>query len=212
MASLEPDVVDALNAVLEDERACVEIAVALANGATAMQEQSNFTEMGTAEVVSCCALRERLADADAPVTQRINGAVWRVLGAETYDERLLAFAMHQAAIRDGASELLSWITDPEASRVVQELVDAHAHWVGWLEQRAQRFAASRDFEMPARATGRQSSPADAQPDGWEERENDSQAVGSEQASGDAPERRQESGTNGSRRSREPASETTDDVG
>ena len=165
-----------------------------------------------AEVVSCCALRERLADADAPVTQRINGAVWRVLGAETYDERLLAFAMHQAAIRDGASELLSWITDPEASRVVQELVDAHAHWVGWLEQRAQRFAASRDFEMPARATGRQSSPADAQPDGWEERADDSQAVGSEQAGGDAPERRQESGTNGSRRSREPASETTDDVG
>lgn len=153
MATLDAETLDALNALLEDARASVEIELALTNGATELREREVLDAMGGEEVLTCCALRERLTLAGAPVTWRINGIVFHILGTERYDERLRAFARHQAAICERAEALLTTISDREAHRLLRELYDSHAQSARWAEQRANSFAATRllDFTLP-RAT------------------------------------------------------------
>ena len=154
MATLDAETVDALNVLLEDIRASVMIELALTNGATELRERDTLAVMGSDEVLMCCALHERLALANAPVTWRISGIVFHILSTERYDERLRAFARHQAAICERAEALLAAVTDREAHRLLQELYDSHVRSARWAEQRANEFAATRLLDFTARATGR----------------------------------------------------------
>lgn len=149
MATLDEETVAALNALLEDTRASVEIELALTNGATELHEREALDTMGSEEVLVCCALRERLTLAGAQVTWRINGIVFHILGTERYDERLRAFARHQAAICERAETLLATVYDREAHRLLRELYDSHVLSARWAEQRANAFAATRllDFTL-----------------------------------------------------------------
>jgi hypothetical protein len=153
MATLDAATVDALNALLEDVRASVMIELALTNGATELRERDTLAAMGSEEVLTCCALRERLALANAPVTWRISGIAFHILGTERYDERLRAFARHQAAICERAEALLATVSDRETHRALQDLYDSHVRSARWAEQRANEFAATRllDFTIPAGA-------------------------------------------------------------
>ena len=56
----EQELDEALTALLEAERASVEVEVALASAASEYNERAAFTAMGAEDIEACCALRERL--------------------------------------------------------------------------------------------------------------------------------------------------------
>lgn len=163
MATVNPEVLDALNALLEDQRASVEIDVALAMSATEFAERDTFMAMGREDVQACVTLREHLEQADAPVTRRINGIVLAVLDTETYDDRLRAFSDLHAEICERVSELLPHISDHEMQALLRELYYQHHRYAEWCLQRAGAFAHTRtlDFRTPRRSqTGDEPSGSD----------------------------------------------------
>ncbi|MGZ6308786.1 MAG: DUF6306 domain-containing protein, partial [Ktedonobacterales bacterium] len=167
MATVNPEALDALNALLEDQRASVEIDVALAMGATELAERDTFTTMGHEDVLACVTLREHLEQADAPVTRRINGVVLAVLDTETYDDRLRAFVDLHTEICDRVSELLPQTSDREMEAFLREMYDQHQRNAEWCVERAEAFARTRtlDFRAPHRPqAGDEQSEADPQ---WE---------------------------------------------
>src|SRR5579864_2585607 len=94
-AEFEMELIEALNMLLEDERASVEMEVALASGATEYGEREMLTHMGSEDIHFCEQLRTEMELAGLPVSPQINGIVFQVIGAERYDDRLRAFAHHQ---------------------------------------------------------------------------------------------------------------------
>lgn len=152
MATANPEALDALNLLLEDQRASVEIDVALAMGATEIAERDFFTSMGSEDVLACVVLRERLEEANVAVTRRINGIVLVVLDTETYDDRLRAFVELHLGICERVNELLPQTTDHQIRKLLQELYDHHLRNAQWCAQRAEAFAHSRtlDFRAPQR--------------------------------------------------------------
>lgn len=167
MATVNPEALDALNALLEDQRASVEIDVALAMGATELAERDTFTTMGHADVQACITLREHLEQADSPVTRRINGVVLAVLDTETYDDRLRAFVDLHTEICDRVSELLPQTSDREMQAFLREMYDQHQRYAEWCVERAEAFARTRtlDFRAPHRLrAGDEQSEAEPQ---WE---------------------------------------------
>jgi hypothetical protein len=153
MATLDGEAVTALNTLLEDERASVEIALALATGSTELYEREAFDLMGSESVLACCALRERLTESGAEVTRRINGIVFPILGTDRYDDRLRAFAHHQASICEAVAPLLDQIEDEEAHRTLEDVYDAGTRTAQWCEQRAEEFAQSRLIDFRTGTAG-----------------------------------------------------------
>ena len=144
MADLDASTVEALNALLEDERASVEMEIAFANGTTELNEREAFVTMGSAEVGACCALRDILASQRVDVSRRINGIVLRVLSIDRYDDRLRAFAEHQLGVCESIEPLLDATThDTEAHRLLEDIYESHARYGQWCERRAEEFANSR---------------------------------------------------------------------
>ncbi len=153
MAEFDAETVDALNTLLEDERASVEMEVALASGASEYTERETLVAMGTDDVGFCIALHERLDQAGAPVTRRINGVVFQALGAERYDDRLLVFARHQMMVNDRYRDLPARDLDGETRDLLQTIATTHERQIEWLERRAQAFAASRQLDFRGGAGG-----------------------------------------------------------
>jgi hypothetical protein len=157
-ADYEPELVDALNLLIEDERASVEMEVALASGATEYAERETLARMGAEDIHSCETLRAEMEGAGLPVTPQINGVVFEVLGAERYDDRLRAFAHHQRIVADRASDLLESNLEGELRAALVDIVDTHQHHIEWADRRADEFAATRLMEFGPRHTGH---PADS---------------------------------------------------
>ena len=86
-AEFEYELIEALNMLLEDERASVEMEVALAAGATEYGERDALAAMGAEDIHFCEQLREEMEQAGLPVTPQINGVVFQVIGADRYDDR-----------------------------------------------------------------------------------------------------------------------------
>ena len=152
MATINPEALHALNALLEDQRASVEIDVALVMGATERAERDTYATMGSDDVLACVTLREHLEQANLPVTQRINGIVLAVLDTERYDDRLRAYVELHVAICEQVSELLQKTADQELRALLQEMYDRHRRSAEWCVQRADAFDYSRtlDFRAPRR--------------------------------------------------------------
>lgn len=149
MERLESENLQALNALLEDQRANVEILVELASGATEVAERVACTTMGAEAVLVSCNLRERLTTLGAPVTRRINGIALHILDTERYDERLQAFARHQADVSERARSLLGSLDERETRAALRDLYDASVRGALWCEQRAAAFAQTRFLEFLA---------------------------------------------------------------
>jgi hypothetical protein len=143
MANLDAATVEALNMLLEDERASVEMEIAFANGATERAERETFVEMGGAEVQACCALRERLSGSASDVTRQINGIVLRILSLERYDDRLRAFAEHQLGVCAAIHRMLDTTLESDTRRLLDDIYQRHARYGRWCEARAEEFARSR---------------------------------------------------------------------
>jgi hypothetical protein len=148
---LDSRTIEALNALLEGERASVEVEVALADGATELYERDAFTQIALVDVTACCSLRERLDETGMEVSRKISAAALHILGSETYDVRLLAFADHQEAMRERALALLEATTDRETRQALQDIADAHAGFVPWCVEHAREFANSRTYDFTRRS-------------------------------------------------------------
>ncbi|MEO7076004.1 MAG: hypothetical protein ABI068_11950, partial [Ktedonobacterales bacterium] len=154
MAEFTPDVIVALNALLEDERASVEMAVALACGATEIQERTALAAMGVEDIATCESLRAQMEAAAAPVTRRINGVVFQVLGEERYDDRLRAYAHHQRIVAERCRELLSTLDlDAETRALAQGVSEAHQRHSEWCDHRADVFSVTRVFALSGDGQG-----------------------------------------------------------
>jgi len=151
-ADYEPELVDALNLLIEDERASVEMEVALASGATEYAEREALARMGADDIHSCETLRAEMERAELPVTPQINGVVFEVLGAERYDDRLRAFAHHQRIVADRANDLLESNLDGELRDALVSIMAAHQRHIEWATYRADEFAATRLMEFGPRHT------------------------------------------------------------
>ncbi len=147
MDHVDPDTLEALNALLQDVRASVEVEVALSNGATERAERETLVEFGIEEVGFSCSLREYLETAEVFVTRHVNGVVLTIIGAEHYDERLHEFAIHQTASGQRAFQLSAVINDPILTRLLGGIYDAHARSALWSEHRANQFADSRALQF-----------------------------------------------------------------
>ncbi|MGH2485979.1 MAG: hypothetical protein ACRDHE_08215 [Ktedonobacterales bacterium] len=143
MANLDAATVEALNMLLEDERASVEMEIAFANGATERAERETFVEMGAAEVLACCTLRERLSGSGGGVSRQISGIVLRILSVERYDDRLRAFAEHQLGVCAAIQRMLDTALEGETRRLLDDIYQRHVRYGRWCEMRAEEFAQSR---------------------------------------------------------------------
>lgn len=143
MAILDASIAQALNALLEDERASVELEIAFANGATEPNERESFVAMGGADIELCCALRDAIVASGAESTDRINGVVLRILSLDAYDERLRAFAVHLRRTRDAVERLLDEPLDSRLRSSLEEQCLAQLRNAEWSERRADAFARSR---------------------------------------------------------------------
>jgi hypothetical protein len=154
MGTLNPETVDALNMLLEDVRASVEIEVALSNGATEYLEREALSQMGVEDTLIAFLLRDWLEALNLPVTRRINGIVLQALDLTRYDDRLQLFVHHQLASCDQARQLLEDgavdDVDGDGQAILRGLADAHTRHAAWCEQRAREFAETRllDFRRP----------------------------------------------------------------
>jgi hypothetical protein len=146
-AEFELELVEALNMLLEDERASVEMEVALASGATEYGEREALAAMGTQDIRFCEQLREEMERAGLVVTQQINGVVFQVIGAERYDDRLRAFAHHQHIVAERARELQESNLEGALRDALEGISLAHDRDTQWSEQRANEFAATRSLEF-----------------------------------------------------------------
>jgi len=147
MTTLDAGTIEALGALLEDERASVEGEVALAGGATEHLEREAFVSMGREDVEACAALRERLARAGVPISPRVGAAADAMLDAASYDGRLRAFAAHQHRVGRRAWELLEALPEREEAlhRTLLGIYEAHVRHATWAERRAEEFAATREW-------------------------------------------------------------------
>ncbi|MDE3229274.1 MAG: hypothetical protein KGO05_05295, partial [Chloroflexota bacterium] len=148
-AEFETELVEALNMLLEDERASVEMEISLASGATEYAERDAITAMGVEDIHFCEQLRTEMEVAGLPVTPQINGVVFHVIGAERYDDRLRAFAQHQRAVADHARELQESNLDGALREALDGISTTHERHSDWIEQRADAFAATRALEFGA---------------------------------------------------------------
>jgi hypothetical protein len=151
MAHVDAETLEALNALLQDARASVEVEVALSNGATERTEREMLVSIGVEEVGLCCLLHEHLEATGVFVTRHVNGIALTIINTEQYDERLHAFALHQMDSGQRARELSTIMGDTALSQLLVEVHDAHARSALWSEQRASQFASSRTLEFQSDA-------------------------------------------------------------
>jgi hypothetical protein len=146
-AEFEQELVEALNMLLEDERASVEMEVALASGATEYGEREALAAMGVEDIHFCEQLRIEMEQAGLAVTPQINGVVFQVIGAERYDDRLRAFAHHQRVVAEHARELQESNLEGALRDALEGITVTHDRHTQWTEQRASAFAATRTLEF-----------------------------------------------------------------
>ena len=150
----EQELDEALTALLEAERASVEVEVALASAASEYNERAAFTAMGAEDIEACCALRERLQRDEDEVSHYISRVVFDILESEHYDDRLRAFAIHQREIGRRANEILETLeAESSVRRLLHEIVEAHVRHALWAEGRAEEFAATRLLEFKGTGLG-----------------------------------------------------------
>jgi hypothetical protein len=142
MEQMDPETLETLNALLQDERASVEVEVALSNGATERAEREAIVAMGVEEVGFCCSLHEFLDASGAFVTRHVNGIVLTIISTEHYDERLRAFAAHQKESGERAHHLYAVVGEVELRQVLTDIYEAHGRSALWSENRADQFAQS----------------------------------------------------------------------
>jgi hypothetical protein len=161
--------IHALNQLLEDERASVEILIALTSMATDSLERQALTVMGGQAAQACGDLREVLAGQNADISRKVSAAAARVVAPEHLDERFYAYAELQRQMAERITSLAQAELDRDAPAMLATLRAMHLAHAAWVTQRADEFVASRrqaeEAAGLAHPAGREAAPEDAASDG-----------------------------------------------
>ncbi len=135
--------VHALNELLEDERASVEILIALTAMATDSLERQALTVMGGQAAQACVDVREVLAQRQAEISQKVGTAAGRVVAPDRLDERFSAYAELQRQMTERIASLAQDEPDADTQAMLATLQAMHLAHAAWVAQRADEFVASR---------------------------------------------------------------------
>lgn len=133
----------ALNELLEDERASVEILIALTAMATDSLERQALTVMGGQAAQACADLHEALARQDASISRKVSAAAGRVVAPEHLDTRFYAYAELQEQMAQRIASLPQPDLDAPTQGMLTTLQAMHLAHAAWVAQRADEFVASR---------------------------------------------------------------------
>ena len=142
---MDPQTIDALNGLLENERASVDALVGLVSMATDSIERQALMVMGGQAAQTCHDLHERLEQSGAIVERRIGGGASHILGQDRFDDRLRAFGRHQQALADRIEALVATDLDTDTLALLASLRSMHLAHTVWSLQRAEEFTASREM-------------------------------------------------------------------
>ncbi|HEX9070198.1 MAG TPA: hypothetical protein VF807_15620, partial [Ktedonobacterales bacterium] len=121
-----------------------EVLVGFINGATDYRERDQFTEMGLDGIALCGALHMWIERSGAVPSGEVSSEYYAVVGAQTYDERLRAFAGQQRDLILRARTLSEDESlDGELRATLATLGDSHQRRADWCELRADEFAVTR---------------------------------------------------------------------
>jgi hypothetical protein len=138
------DIQYSVSLLLEGERASVEVLVGFINGATDYRERDQFSEMGLDGIALCGALHAWIEGSGAVPSGEVSSEYYAVVGAQTYDERLRAFAGQQRDLILRARALSEdERIDGELHATLTKLSDSHQRRADWCELRADEFAMTR---------------------------------------------------------------------
>ena len=162
-AALDPEIMAALNALLEGERAGVETLVGLVAMATDTIERRALITMGGQAVRSCVDLHERLDQLGAPAGVGVAPSGMRVLAHERIDDRLRAFGWMERELAERCEVLAARDLDDATRALLATLSAVQLAQAAWAERRADEFAATRPSEPGELSEVESSSPAHAIP-------------------------------------------------
>ena len=131
------DVIQALNDLLEAERAGVEALVDLTRMSADIVERETLQRIGGDEAWACASLRAQIEALGGMPSRRIAPLLAQMRARDYFAARLRLFAQQQHVMLENLKALLeSQQLPPEARELLVELDRVHAPNIAWCEQRA----------------------------------------------------------------------------
>jgi hypothetical protein len=148
------ELVQALNNLLEAERAGVEALVDLTRMSADVMEREVLQRIGGDEVWACASLRGQIEALGGTPSRRIGPLQAQLRARDHFAARLQLFAQQQQSVLEGVQALLESSPLPENMReLLVELYQVHVSHIAWCEQRAALFGA-RSVEQEPESSGR----------------------------------------------------------
>ncbi len=148
------ELIQALNRLLEAERAGVEALVDLTRMSADVLEREMLQRMGGDEAWACISLREQIEALGGTPGRRIGPLLAEMRACDHFAVRLQLFARQQQAVLESLSGLLRGPPLPEAVReLLVELYRVHVPHIAWCEQRATALGV-RDAPAEGSVSGR----------------------------------------------------------
>ncbi len=155
------DLIQALNQLLEAERAGVEALVDLTRMSADVLEREMLQRIGGDEAWSCTSLHEQIEALGGTPSRRIGPLLAEMRARDHFAARLRLFAQQQQTVLERLNALLESQPLPEEVRaLLTELYRVHVPTIAWCEQRAASFgvrAAQKEESSPGRVTEGRSS-------------------------------------------------------
>jgi hypothetical protein len=148
------DVVQAMNSLLEAERAGVEALVDLTRMSGDIMEREMLQRIGGEEAWACASLREQIEALGGTPTRRIGPLLTQIRARDHFAARLRLLAQHQQTMLESVQALQEGQPLPDDLRVLlAEVYRVHVSTIAWCEQRAASFGV-RDDDQDADVLGR----------------------------------------------------------
>jgi bacterioferritin (cytochrome b1) len=148
------EVIQALNSLLEAERAAVEALVDLTRMSADIGERERLQQIGGEEAWACASLREQIETLGGTPSRRIGPLLAQLRAREHFGARLHVFVQQQQAVLEHIRLLQKDQQVPEdVGGLLAELYRIHASTIAWCEQRAAAFG-TREAQKDADVSGR----------------------------------------------------------
>ena len=143
------EVIQALNSLLEAERAGVEALVDLTRMSGDIMEREVLQRMGGEDAWACASLREQIETLGGTPSRRIGPLLAQIRARDHFAARLRLLAQHQQTMLESIQALLEGQQTPgDVHSLLAELYPLHVSTITWCEQRAALFGV-RDGEKDA---------------------------------------------------------------
>ncbi len=136
------EVIQALNSLLEAERAAVEALVDLTRMSADIGERERLQQIGGEEAWACTSLREQIEALGGTPSRKIGPLLAQLRAREHLGARLHVFVQQQQAVLGHIRMLRHHQQVPEpVGELLAELDRIHVSTIAWCEQRAAAFGA-----------------------------------------------------------------------